>query len=1002
MAAPMEPRNDTYTPVSAEGSEWSGISRYQSALSNHSPSPSSPPNVHQRGPSVATPPVSGGSYNDGSAGNIGRRAGGNSGNPSPPSSIARSSDGSGLPSSSNEESLSEHYVALKRFLAPSLREERANPRSNRAKDKLLRLSPVQFHELSTDVFDELLRRQTTAGARRTGPGGFVQEGAPPFLLPEENFHPRRNQARQKLSTLPTQRFRDLASDVFYELERRFPRFAGAEIDRTNSVASSLRGGVKTPQMGPGGARGPTPSSGLQSRNLSISEAYVRTDQPNGTPHASMDVSAYGRQSPMGGRPISNAIVPNKSTLVDDDETVGPNQYPPQGNPYGLDKRRSTRQMSKVMNSSEVRRNLESTDSWLLKWLRTCAKFLLQISAHNEAESRAQIHALQDKIDELQAQLREREQEYSRLQSSSSARDRTVEVDRQGWSELQKNLEQKLSNAQSLNESLKAELQKLHSTNQDLERDLRNLPHQTSQGINGTEDGGPWKGEYERLERRYEKLKHDLQDQQQVTEEVKREASNSLAEMKTLSDRCGQSWEREEALLGRVARLEQEVKQWKNHYARARTQVRTLRASTIGPAIRPADVAGYANHHRFVSSDGRIKDVHVTKFQIAIDELLRAARVEEPSSVLEHMKAVVVSTRHLTHDVSDTNNDASKLKGRVNSHANELITVSKTFASSEGISPVALLDAAASHLTAAVVELIQVVKIRPTSQGEVVDGEPEEEVYMNGSTSRLSLVENETVSRGSVYSTATMSHYQQHRTSTIKIPSSTRAGMNNNNNTTTTTTTPFGPGMLRVESADHGTSFDYDSREQEVAVDELKINLEDLTEDLVQAVQALVSGIRTNTGLGIIQDYISDIATIVSNVIELTTTAIDEARNPMLKTALRERGHPVLGKLADCRALLLDASNFDHHNNNNNTAGGGSGSTGVNGGVGNDQGMLRGMINKLPPLAFEIARETKELIQRIDQVDLRSDHSGSGVIVGGGGGGGSTTTMTGGERDHQFR
>lgn len=39
------------------------------------------------------------------------------------------------------------------------------------------------------------------------------------------FHPKRNQARQKLATLPLQRFRDLASDVYFELERRYPDFA---------------------------------------------------------------------------------------------------------------------------------------------------------------------------------------------------------------------------------------------------------------------------------------------------------------------------------------------------------------------------------------------------------------------------------------------------------------------------------------------------------------------------------------------------------------------------------------------------------------------------------------------------------------------------------------------------------------------------------------------------------------------------------------------------------
>lgn len=48
--------------------------------------------------------------------------------------------------------------------------------------------------------------------------------ADPFLPVRTDFHPKRNQARQKLATLPKNRFKDLASDVFYELNRRFPDF----------------------------------------------------------------------------------------------------------------------------------------------------------------------------------------------------------------------------------------------------------------------------------------------------------------------------------------------------------------------------------------------------------------------------------------------------------------------------------------------------------------------------------------------------------------------------------------------------------------------------------------------------------------------------------------------------------------------------------------------------------------------------------------------------------
>lgn len=46
----------------------------------------------------------------------------------------------------------------------------------------------------------------------------------PFLPVRDDFHPKRNQARQKLATLPTSRFKDLSSDVYYELARRYPEF----------------------------------------------------------------------------------------------------------------------------------------------------------------------------------------------------------------------------------------------------------------------------------------------------------------------------------------------------------------------------------------------------------------------------------------------------------------------------------------------------------------------------------------------------------------------------------------------------------------------------------------------------------------------------------------------------------------------------------------------------------------------------------------------------------
>lgn len=333
------------SPVSiGGGSEWSGISKYQNLDSD---SPYSPNNRGQ----LASPPISSGSNGTMNGGGFPRGANSPSNGPSPPASVARSSNGASLYNGSTlngasdsgrsrkddqfEAILSEHYISLKRYLAASLRDEKENPRPNKARDKLLRLSPVQFQELSTDVFDELIRRQASA-RKPSNAGGPVEGGPPPYLLPKDAFHPKRNQARQKLSTLPPPRFRDLATDVFYELERRFPRFTGGDIMRTDSPAS-MRGPpsrIGTPvdgqpgfrpgsRGGPGGPRIRRPSEASVMSGVSGMSGYPRSESRNGSRSINgiqspgLPPNDYGRPQPKTFQ--SNTIVPNKSTMVEDDD-----------------------------------------------------------------------------------------------------------------------------------------------------------------------------------------------------------------------------------------------------------------------------------------------------------------------------------------------------------------------------------------------------------------------------------------------------------------------------------------------------------------------------------------------------------------------------------------------------------------------------------------------------------------------------------------------------------
>lgn len=93
-----------------------------------------------------------------------------------------------------------------------------------------RLNNLQFHELATDVYDELMRRNSDGHSKVFGCGicffsllKCIYYEIESFLPLRDDFHPRRNQARQKLATLPITRFKDLASDVYHELKRRYPQ-----------------------------------------------------------------------------------------------------------------------------------------------------------------------------------------------------------------------------------------------------------------------------------------------------------------------------------------------------------------------------------------------------------------------------------------------------------------------------------------------------------------------------------------------------------------------------------------------------------------------------------------------------------------------------------------------------------------------------------------------------------------------------------------------------------
>ena len=781
-----QPRIDTSDPLYGSLSHGDPYSSIRPAPT---PSQSSPPSSqHQSGStdnSLSSQPftnrsVSATASHLSSASSISRASDGANFYSPTASEFGRGTPSSGGPAAGSkqavEETLQRHYGVLKRYLLPYLRADAANNRTTKARDKLLRLSATQFHELSTDVFDELLRREED----RKRPGG----GVPPFLLPKNSFHPKRNQARQKLSTLPPDRFRQLATDVLYELERRIPRFANIDFERPGSAASGVRtSGRPGPPGGPphgfrghpsnssNGFRGPPPS-GMRpngpmhprngSQNHSPIDEFV--PPPRVDSRARSGSLAQGNNT---GRPVpqtfqSSTIVPNKSTMVEDDETdeedgaVGLDRI--------LDDKRST------IDSS----NPHTTQAF--------------------EEYEARISQLQERIQELQEQLQSTEAE---VQTSRTLHE-DLSTEKESWTKDRADLDTRLLASQQSLENLHSELEQVHTERSQTETELR---ANTERAVSDLQL------EVEELRKENESLRQQQQQQQQqqdenhtrqkssssqsyglgssqdttdlqaeletqraLTEQVRQDSLQFLAEMRQLSAESSIAAEKEDHLLSQISAQENELEHWKSRYAKARTQIRGLKGGSIGLGIQHHSESMLRSRHSFnqaagvgavaganagdnglVRNDGSglVDDVDVTTFQLSIDELLYAARDANTELALEKSKPVIKAVRAIVANIdgdSTSNNSPTHsssrgsqpsgtagpgstststgphsqhptaLKARISRDANKLVTAARTHAISHGVAPVSLLDAAASNLTASVVALLLVVGIRPSEDG----------------------------------------------------------------------------------------------------------------------------------------------------------------------------------------------------------------------------------------------------------------------------------------------
>jgi len=326
----------------------------------------------------------------------------------------------------------------------------------------------------------------------------------------------------------------------------------------------------------------------------------------------------------------------------------------------------------------------------------------------------------------------------------------------------------------------------------------------------------------------------------------------------------------------------------------------------------------------VSPDGGVLDIHITAFLSAIDGLLTAGRSNAPTRVLTPMKSVVYAVTNIIEDVniferrpqrdrSDVNPDALRsLRDRAEATLSNLVAATKTHATSSGMSPVSLLDAAASHVSLTITEIGRTVCIRkatkaeqdqfsyvapPGPSGVAANGfspVPRSVEEMRSGHQRKSSQES-TSSRLGRFSESPSSSLNHGRTynDRRRPPSENSSSEQTNSPPPIFDTRGHSGGVVSDDSAQADGSED--------AWAELKPYLEAQTESIVYAIQSVLSGVRSPTPSPKLSENLTEIITIVSSIVAVCKDNLPPASAHQGNEILRELSEHA-NKLSEVQAL----------------------------------------------------------------------------------------------------
>ncbi|THH15019.1 hypothetical protein EW146_g5389 [Bondarzewia mesenterica] len=603
-----------------------------------------------------------------------------------------------------------HFEELSRYLASYLAKEPANSRST-ARQKLTRLTRQQFQELSTDVYDELVRRKNNADTNEI-----------PYLPGRGDFHPKRNQARQKLATLPTSRFKDLSSDVYYELARRYPEFKEEVSDASMTSPASMYDDYPSPDFPTSPrAKGPTPppnprlpprmsedrdrptSSSTRRRPSQDDDASSarRSEDPYGgvgVQEPPSDVSAFRRRPSedvrdLGRRPSTSAsatdststtnaqsamaksqvIIPNKSTIAEEEIEV----------PYGRQARESgsTAAGEDDLDEAGLEDGVRDEDSDSGGGLSALGRRLGSAGGEEDRSAQSAGDAYFDKMSFGRASVAS-DRSLGRHGSGNNGGRSSGGGGGEEHERLKRDYEFRIATMQSRMGGLEREVEGVAEKERrwaesearvmQLEGELMELRERTEE-------------QRAAMLAMQKELRDAREDLEQSREREARRSREDEEELQILRERCERlEEERTGAIGGANAEIVDQLRSDMegllaevSDLSRRNDELMTSKDSDL-VVIRDMDIQLKEYKRKYeqaktelrsvkatsqlflqtpkfdeqlpIAPDGAIPDIHITAFLTAVDSLLSAGRSNAPTRVLTPMKAVVNAVTAILEDV----------------------------------------------------------------------------------------------------------------------------------------------------------------------------------------------------------------------------------------------------------------------------------------------------------------------------------------------------------------